>query len=71
MLNFNKTIGQLFTLKRLDPEVRAREAEIAQAIRFLKACNGRELRDMGIPRSDIARVVRYGTDDNVHDLRSA
>lgn len=71
MINFNKTVGKLFTLKKMDPEVKAREVEITDAIRYLKACNDRELRDMGITRGEIERAVRFGKDSNVQELRSA
>jgi uncharacterized protein YjiS (DUF1127 family) len=36
------------------------EKEIRRVIRELKSYNDRELRDIGIPRTDIENAVRYG-----------
>ena len=38
------------------------EARIQQAISHLRSLTDEQLRDMGITRMDIARVVRYGKD---------
>jgi hypothetical protein len=45
---------------RQSPVKIAEEKEISRAIRELKSYNDNELRDIGIPRSKIEYMVRYG-----------
>ena len=42
------------------PEKVTREKEISRAIRELRSYNDRELRDIGMARSEIEYAVRYG-----------
>ncbi len=56
---------------RQSPEKAAAEKEIKQAIRELKSYNDNELRDIGIPRSKIEYMVRYGNSGDEFDTDRA
>jgi uncharacterized protein YjiS (DUF1127 family) len=62
--------GPVVVIKRLAGSLRSlwqyirREQEIARAISLLADLDDRTLRDMGIHRSQIAQVARYGLDDS-------
>ena len=56
---------------RQSPEKIAEEKEIRRSIRDLKSYNDRELRDIGIPRSEIEYAVRYGRREEEFDTDRA
>ena len=56
---------------RQSPEKVAEEKQIRRAIRELKSYNDRELRDIGIPRSKIEYMVRYGNSGDEFDTDRA
>ena len=56
---------------RQSPEKIAEEKEISRAIRELKSYNDNELRDIGIPRSKIEYMVRYGNSGDEFDTDRA
>lgn len=64
MMNITNKIVHIFGKKMRSPEEVARETEIRNAIRELKLYSDRDLRDIGIARSRIEHVVRYGKGAN-------
>ena len=67
------TLKNIFVKKNRDPETAEWEAEVLRAIRQLKSMNDRELMDIGIPRGEIERAVRYGiaSNDGSYDQHAA
>ena len=56
---------------RKSAEKAVNEKEFRRVIRELKSYNDRELRDIGIPRTDIENAVRYGRPGYEYDTDQA